>query len=162
MTASVRASALLPTEKVIEESSLWILNSCFPPDHVPSFLPASLQSSETSSSCRIHDKLDFFPEAEAASRQHPLLLFPKVSDVMLHLSEKWMSKFANMGRAIPYSNSPTLAGGKRFGAGQNCLDWEFIKGAAACVSEALLCIILEENLFYPLWGLTSLKLSTLN
>lgn len=31
---------------------------------------------------------------------------------MFHLSEKWVSKFAGMGRAIPYSNSPTLAGGK--------------------------------------------------
>lgn len=79
--------------------------------------------------------------------------------MILLLSERWLSKFADLERAIPCNCSPMLAGGKRkTWAGQNYLN----KGMAVYISEALLCITLERNFLYPLQGLTPLKLSTLN
>lgn len=54
MVTNVRTSTLLPMDK---SRNLWSLNTCLlQPVHLP---PGSLQSSRTSSSHRVHDKLDF-------------------------------------------------------------------------------------------------------
>lgn len=57
------------------KAAFWSLNTCLPPARVPCFLPVSLQGSENSGSCRIHDKLEF----SVRWKQH--------QDSTLHLSK---------------------------------------------------------------------------